>query len=145
MIEVTLKIQFQLLVSVQPMNLPAGLIFYLDFQYGTAQNFKAADESLYGATSDLTRTDGDFNKGLYGAGEFGYSITQSTVTAVSQVASASAAFLGILNADTEFSSSEAAKGHTFGSTSGNDDEIFVVTIPKVHLTDRDWETAVTVD
>ena len=28
------------LVSVQPMNLPAGLIFYLDFQYGTAQNFK---------------------------------------------------------------------------------------------------------
>ena len=23
------------LVSVQPMNLPAGLIFYLDFQYGT--------------------------------------------------------------------------------------------------------------
>ena len=24
------------LVSVQPMNLPAGLIFYLDFQYGTA-------------------------------------------------------------------------------------------------------------
>ena len=28
------------LVSVQPMNLPAGLIFYLDFQYGTDQNFK---------------------------------------------------------------------------------------------------------
>ena len=34
------------LVSVQPMNLPAGLIFYLDFQYGTSQNFKAANESL---------------------------------------------------------------------------------------------------
>ena len=37
------------LVSVQPMNLPAGLIFYLDFQYGTATNLKAANESLYGA------------------------------------------------------------------------------------------------
>ena len=24
-------------VSVQPMNLPSGLIFYLDFKYGTAQ------------------------------------------------------------------------------------------------------------
>ena len=48
------------LVSVQPMNLPAGLIFYLDFQYGTAQNFKAANESLYGATADLKRTDGAF-------------------------------------------------------------------------------------
>jgi hypothetical protein len=60
------------------MNLPAGLIFYLDFQYGTGQNFKAAGESLYGAaTADMKRTDGNFNKGLYGAGEFGYSIKTS--------------------------------------------------------------------
>ena len=62
------------LVSVQPMNLPAGLIFYLDFQYGSAGTTNAANESLYGATSDLKRTDGAFNKGLYGAGEFGYSM-----------------------------------------------------------------------
>ena len=41
------------LVSVQPMNLPAGLIFYLDFQYGTDQNFKSSGTSLYGASSDL--------------------------------------------------------------------------------------------
>jgi len=124
------------LVSVQPMNLPAGLIFYLDFQYGTAQNFKAADESLYGATSDLKRTDGAFNKGLYGAGEFAYSITQSTVTATS-VTSASAAFLGILNADTEFSASEAAKGHSFGSADGDDDEIFTIQIPLTDLSGSD--------
>ena len=52
------------LVSVQPMNLPAGLIFYLDFQYGTDQNFKTSTESLYGATSDLKRTAGAFDKGL---------------------------------------------------------------------------------
>ena len=65
------------LVSVQPMNLPAGLIFYLDFQYCTEQAFKGQDESLYGATSHLKRTDGAFDKGLYGSGEFGYSITQS--------------------------------------------------------------------
>ena len=39
------------LISVQPMNLPAGLIFYLDFQYGAAGNFKSANESLYGATA----------------------------------------------------------------------------------------------
>ena len=25
-------------VSVQPMNLPSGLVFYLDFKYGTSQN-----------------------------------------------------------------------------------------------------------
>ena len=45
------------LISVQPMNLPAGLIFYLDFQYGAAGNFKSANESLYGATADMKRTD----------------------------------------------------------------------------------------
>ena len=54
------------------MNLPAGLIFYLDFQYGADGNFKSANESLYGATSDMKRTDGDFNTGLYGAGEYGF-------------------------------------------------------------------------
>ena len=63
------------LISVQPMNLPAGLIFYLDFQYGGAGNFKSANESLYGATADLKRTDGNFDKGLYGAGEYAFSQT----------------------------------------------------------------------
>ena len=39
-------------VSVQPMNLPSGLIFYLDFKYGTTQtgnHTKASD--VYGNTS----------------------------------------------------------------------------------------------
>ena len=128
------------LVSVQPMNLPSGLIFYLDFQYGTDQNFKSADESLYGAAGStstlIKRTDGGFDKGLYGTGEFAYSITQSTVTATS-VTSASAVFLEILNADTEFSSSEAAKGHTFGGTNGVDDEIFTIQIPLTDLSGSD--------
>ena len=105
------------LVSVQPMNLPAGLIFYLDFQYGSStQNFKSSGESLYGATSDLRRTDGALDKGLYGAGEFGYSseTTQSVLAhqdvgaAATGVVTGSAAFLGILGGDTEFSASKAA-------------------------------------
>ena len=41
------------LVSVQPMNLPSGLIFYLDFQYGTEQAGFNSGDSLYSATSDL--------------------------------------------------------------------------------------------
>jgi hypothetical protein len=130
------------LVSVQPMNLPAGLIFYLDFQYGTAQNFKSQDESLYGAagsTSDLIkRTDGALNKGLYGAGEFGYSITQSSV-APTVVTTGSATFAGILNLDTEFSKSEAAKGHTFGSTDGVGDEIFLLSTPIASASNHDPE------
>ena len=36
------------LVSVQPMSLPSGLIFFLDFQHTSAKLNAAADESLYG-------------------------------------------------------------------------------------------------
>ena len=41
------------LVSVQPMSLPSGLIFFLDFKFGTGQNGQArlgqnSDDSIYG-------------------------------------------------------------------------------------------------
>ena len=122
------------LVSVQPMNLPAGLIFYLDFQYGDDTGFKSADESLYGATSDMKRTDGAFNKGLYGAGEFAYSSTTSSLasgtgthlgfsssfaasTCTTGHTTASATLGGILNMDTEFSASHAGEfGGDHGAT-----------------------------
>ena len=104
------------LVSVQPMNLPAGLIFYLDFQYGNKQGGKEVGESLYGAEETLKRTDGAFNKGLYGAGEFGYSVlTASIALAMDETGHTSMSivsgggFLGILNGDTEFSQSYAGQ------------------------------------
>ena len=52
-------------VSVQPMNLPSGLIFYLDFKYGTAQAGFGAGEQVFGVTSG---SDSDPTAGLYGAG-----------------------------------------------------------------------------
>ena len=63
-------------VSVQPMNLPSGLVFYLDFKYGTAGHGKTADESMYGNASGVTKIglDEDASGGMYGAGAFGYSI-----------------------------------------------------------------------
>jgi hypothetical protein len=137
------------LVSVQPMNLPAGLIFYLDFQYGSAKNFKGANESLYGATADLKRTDGDFNKGLYGAGEFGYSSNQNTVaittaastvsttvSASGQFATSSATFAGVLNGDTEFSASNAG---AFGSAGAVGDTVSILTVATESLSDFDIE------
>ena len=36
------------LVSVQPMNLPSGLIFFMDFQFNGARGGQAAGDSLYG-------------------------------------------------------------------------------------------------
>jgi len=108
------------LVSVQPMNLPSGLIFYLDFQYGTDQFDHASGTSIYGANSTLTRntlpTVTDQDQGLYGAGRFGYSInTTSSKPAASAIESASADFLGILQGDAAFSASISANSDTFGS------------------------------
>ena len=130
------------LVSVQPMNLPAGLIFYLDFQYGStdATGLKTSGESLYGATSDLKRTDGGFDKGLYGAGEFGYSINavSQEITALSTAAATTATYAtgsatvaGILNNDAEF-------GTTYSSeiTAGT---IAVVKVATAGLSDVDLE------
>jgi hypothetical protein len=82
------------------MNLPSGLVFYLDFKYGTARpGFNqdtdpatltghpfaspGADDSLFGVTNADTASDG-----LYGAGRFGYSIKNTEVTASSQLAAA---------------------------------------------------------
>ena len=64
-------------VSVQPMNLPSGLVFYLDFQYGTTKAPFAANESLYGDTDGNTPFGNGATGGLYGAGRFGYSINNT--------------------------------------------------------------------
>tara|TARA_R100001377_G_scaffold17642_1_gene8976 strand:- start:183 stop:1832 length:1650 start_codon:yes stop_codon:yes gene_type:complete len=75
-------------VSVQPMNLPSGLIFYLDFKYGTAQTGNhTSDADVYGNTSG-SNTDAD--GGLYGAGKFGYSINDND-TALQTIGTAASA------------------------------------------------------
>ena len=49
-------------VSVQPMNLPSGLIFYLDFKYGTAQSGQQTENSdVFGNTS---KSNADASGGL---------------------------------------------------------------------------------
>ena len=65
-------------VSVQPMNLPSGLIFFLDFKYGSANQANHVQNSdIFGNTS----ASGDPAGGLYGAGKSGYSINDK-VTAI---------------------------------------------------------------
>ena len=78
-------------LSVQPMNLPSGLVFFLDFQYGQQKESPGVEfgpagdvyqtsQSLYGQTNPAAG--GDPSGGLYGAGRFAYSINQfsSSVT-----------------------------------------------------------------
>jgi hypothetical protein len=84
------ELSAQEFVSVQPMNLPSGLIFYLDFKYGTANQANHTQNSdVFGNTSGS----GDASGGLYGAGKFGYTINDQSVTdiAVSSATTASAA------------------------------------------------------
>ena len=96
-------------VSVQPMNLPSGLVFYLDFQYGTDKDPFTAGQSLYGTLgADGTAPFGNSNTGgLYGAGRFGYSINNTQSAAVT-VASASVDWYSDLNADSSVSQSYVA-------------------------------------
>ena len=100
-------------VSVQPMNLPSGLVFYLDFQYGgtqvnspvnaanAAKQPFANGSSLYGTPSPVnpaTNTSGFGNAaagGLYGAGRFGYSTQNFNVA----VGAATANLCIVRNAD----------------------------------------------
>jgi len=82
-------------VSVQPMNLPAGLVFYLDFQYGNNIPLPfQAGQSVYG-TLQQTNNSGFGNiadGGLYGQGRFGYSTNQFSASAVAPTSVVAATF-----------------------------------------------------
>jgi hypothetical protein len=92
-------------VSVQPMTLPAGLVFFLDFQYGNTKTPFTDGDSMYGDTSENF---GNTNTGgLYGPGRFGYSMNQfSASVAASAHAVASASFAEV-NFDADLSASVA--------------------------------------
>jgi hypothetical protein len=122
-------------VSVQPMNLPSGLVFYLDFKYGTNQagfvtgsGKNSQADSVFG----ITDTTSDPSGGLYGTGRFGYTINDTT--SVSQSLGASVATntyatgsvtAAVYNYDTNFSSSYATQ-----IASG---EVATVTVPVASL------------
>lgn len=75
-------------VSVQPMNLPSGLVFYLDFKYGTDKRpfgFAPTGQNQTGTLQGITSASGDPSDGLYGAGRFGYSTNATVITNVNVV------------------------------------------------------------
>ena len=78
-------------VSVQPMNLPSGLVFYLDFKYGTGQPGFATGSGKDSQTDSVfgvTETAGQATGGLYGAGRFGYTINDVNTSVISTKATA---------------------------------------------------------
>jgi len=94
-------------VSVQPMNLPSGLVFFLDFQYGTDKNPFTSGDSTYGdASANFGNT---ATGGLYGAGRFTYSSNQFSASAAStNDVAGTAVTLADINYDSAYSASVAA-------------------------------------
>jgi hypothetical protein len=106
------QIAAQEFVSVQPMNLPSGLVFFLDFQYGTSKaadsNFTSGD-SLYGNTGSAVAPFGNENTGaLYGTGRYTYSINTTRSEAAQSYDSAATASWADVNYDSSLSASIAA-------------------------------------
>jgi hypothetical protein len=91
-------------VSVQPMNLPAGLVFYLDFQYGNSKTPFTANDSVYGTpTANFGNAAAG---GFYGAGKFGFSLNQFSASA--QTATYTSASFAEVNFDSSVSASVSA-------------------------------------
>jgi hypothetical protein len=120
-------------VSVQPMNLPSGLIFFMDFKYGTNKSGKTTTESLYGGTgAKFGRTDAA-SGGLYGEGQYGYTLphTASASSIAARITTASWADVG-------FDSNFSASFNTNASASANFKKL---TISSSALTNVDIEAA----
>jgi hypothetical protein len=95
-------------VSVQPMNLPAGLVFYLDFQYGNGKTPFGAGDSVYGAPS--ANFGNQASGALYGAGKFGYSLNQFSASISASAAGfvSSSATWADVDFNSDYSASAAA-------------------------------------
>jgi len=90
-------------VSVQSMNVPSGLVFYLDFTYDNRQpksggRFEVG-ESVYGITNTPNV---DANGGLYGSGNFGYSFNEYSQTVTGSSTTCTNATQTTVNNDARF-------------------------------------------
>ena len=116
-------------VSVQPMNLPSGLVFYLDFKYGTAQGTARPNagsgndfltgqgrnsqmDSVFGVTDSDRGTTGAPAEGLYGAGRFGYSVNNVTASLGALTNTVTNARTGSVNAGTGVFNNASALSQT---------------------------------
>jgi hypothetical protein len=74
-------------VSVQPMNMPSGLVFFLDFQYGNSKTPFTEGQSLYGTRNTASQfpfSTPAAEGGLYGGpeGRFTYATNQFSASAI---------------------------------------------------------------
>ena len=118
-------------VSVQPMNLPSGLIFYMDFKYGTTTNGFTKGDSIYGNSGTVGKDSLSpaGNKlgstqtptgGLYGAGRFGYTVNDAASSSAATLWSTSSVSFADVNFDGNFVATGSYKKVTVGIPSDAD-------------------------
>jgi len=146
------EIASQDFVSVQPMNLPSGLVFYLDFKYGKTAAGTGADG--FGNNANIPVPGGDVNSlagktgpnspsgstspygvgGLYGQGRFDYSINHATTAECSPASAVGATAYTTASAtykDINFN-------QEYSSSLGN---LYKVTFGDVTFTNADYKAA----
>ena len=94
-------------VSVQPLKQPAGLVFFLDFQYGTTKPPFTSGNSIYGDRGGNTPFGNTNTGGVYGVGRFAYT-TNDTASVGTATTSSAAATWADGNFDGNYSASLAA-------------------------------------
>ena len=107
------EISAQEFVSVQPMNLPSGLVFFLDFQYGKARMGFEAGKSLQGTTGPNSPSGSSSpypDGGLYGVGKYGYTVGTGSNQSLASTASVAYVTPKSVNFDVEFSESFTTAG-----------------------------------
>jgi hypothetical protein len=117
-------------VSIQPMNLPSGLIFYLNFKFGSNQpgNPSYVSESLFGGTGATKyKSTNEAVNGLYGDGRYGYSVNDVNASVASGSYSVSDATWQDVGFDSSLSSSAA------------DGSLVKISVPKTELDMLDVE------
>jgi hypothetical protein len=120
-------------VSVQPMNMPSGLVFFLDFQYGNEKTPFTAGTSLYGnrnTASQFPFSTVDATGGLYGgtSGRFTYAtntfsasfqMSASVANTLTRTAAGTGSIVSASWADCDFDSdysASAASGQMYKMT-----------------------------
>jgi len=73
------------MVSIQPISVPSGIVFYLDMKYGSTKSPFTQGDSVYGTLDTFDKVP---SGGMYGAGRYGYSVNQISGTGTASVSNA---------------------------------------------------------
>jgi hypothetical protein len=113
------EIAAQEFVSVQPMNLPSGLVFYLDFQHGKSRGGFTQGDSIHGKTGPFSPSGSTApfpEDGFYGVGRYGYTAGTGSDATLAVDSTPTLATMADINFNSEVTSSKNA-GQLFKVTS----------------------------